>query len=1214
MPVTMDDKRQPHTNGSLKGPKALNGLNGHAVAVVPRRNTTPKKQRGFFAWSFSAIARLVTWYAIFTILFRCPASLDACNETSPKICKPYFHAKHAVAPHIAPYYDTYAAPYVNLARPYYDTLDRKVITPGRSYAVKYGGPRVAQAQAFGHAQWEKNVQPQLVKYQTLAKAQYDQTISPHVDKAATAITPYYDIARTNGLQTYHGLLVPAYEFVHPYAARGYDIAYGVTKNTAIPSTIWVWNKTYTFLDSAVWPHLRDVYVLKVEPQLVRIGERLGRYKEKKPKSAVEETETVVSRSTFVKPTTSVSSTTMSATMSATEEATQAASQTPDTDVSPSPEVSPDTQSKHAEAPKSKEEIRELAAKTVAEDLELWQGKFTQVAEEGASEIEDRVDEISARMTRNHANAMGKSLVAQLERTVSSELEDLKKAILAILESNRNNSKKRDEKLATAVRGVGLTIKNKAQNIRDWRQSYEQETEIAVTKAAEEHFSILEQTRDLALQKIGMKWAWMDGVTYKDWQKYHQLRDRLDEWTEDLKRLITTHPGLAAAQTAGIEVEDEGMAIAHEAAEELGRLKQVAAWKATAEDFTDNFDSSTMQLAAEAAEKRIAAAAESAHLAANAVVDKVMTGAKAAGESLSEMVSNAVSTEGSTTTSAIMNTEETETVIVSLSHQDQEQEDLDTSALPPMESLATEPTDSATDLGSKLSSTSDFRSTDDSTSAAEPVEPLPTLDPIDGPEQMEETILESPDLPIHSIDESPAPTTIKSALFGAAAESVPTRQPILDDDIVSSASSVLSVAQSDVPASITSAAQAAYTAAIAGAADQYSRAMSAVSVQISGEPKPAHEEMFSSVSNGYFSAMAAANSRLNEAMTAASESLYGTPTTKWMPAIPTVPSVDWERVQSIAQQNLQDSVNWASEQYESAKVAIGAAEPTPSTYLEGAEKRAEKLLDQAKHNYFAGIGIAHARYSEFLSAASTAVSSLTATPTPTNIQESASSVASVASESASSAVFAASEAAGSVASVASESASSAVSVASEAAESVASSVGDVAGDAKDSVNENWDLLVSRVSARIYGAPTPTPWYENLYVAAGGYASQAGDLAVSATEAAADQMAAASSLADEYAASASSAASSQYVAVSSLVSELIVGKEPTYTESVYSRLAHAYTAGLSSASSFASAASATAVSAASEVTNVAGSGVDAAGESIASMTDKIKDTVDHIRDEL
>ncbi len=40
---------------------------------------------------------------------------------------------------------------------------------------------------------------------------------------------------------------------------------------------------------------------------------------------------------------------------------------------------------------------------------------------------------------------------------------------------------------------------------------------------------------------------MDGVTYKDWAKYHLLKDRFDEWQEDLKQLIVTHPSLEAAQ-------------------------------------------------------------------------------------------------------------------------------------------------------------------------------------------------------------------------------------------------------------------------------------------------------------------------------------------------------------------------------------------------------------------------------------------------------------------------------------------------------------------------------------------------------------------------------------------------------------------------------------------------------------------------------------------
>lgn len=211
------------------------------------------------------------------MLFRCPATLEQCTEASPRICKPYFQLKHTVAPHLEPYYNTYAAPYVEVARPYYDTVDQRILTPSWAYATKYGGPRIAQAQAFGQTQWEKNVQPGLTKYQTLAKAKYDQSLAPHVDQVVVAVTPYYEIAKSNAQQTYNDLLVPSYVFVEPYIQRGYSTASVFATETAIPSAAWAWNKIYFFLDSTVWPHLRFVYTENVEPQLVKIGQRLGKY-------------------------------------------------------------------------------------------------------------------------------------------------------------------------------------------------------------------------------------------------------------------------------------------------------------------------------------------------------------------------------------------------------------------------------------------------------------------------------------------------------------------------------------------------------------------------------------------------------------------------------------------------------------------------------------------------------------------------------------------------------------------------------------------------------------------------------------------------------------------------------------------------------------------------------------------------------------------------
>jgi hypothetical protein len=200
-----------------------------------------------------------------------------------------------VAPHLEPYYHTYAAPYIDAAQPYYDTFDKRVITPAKVLGLKYGAPRVAQAQAFGQTQWETTLQPQVLKYQGIAKEKYDQLLGLHVDKAIAAASPYYDIAKTNALQTYYEHILPTYTTVQPYAVQGYGVLNDFTINTAIPYSTWAWTTGTVFLERIVWPKLRILYGENVEPQLVRIGERLGRYRDgKKLKAVVDEVDRSVS--------------------------------------------------------------------------------------------------------------------------------------------------------------------------------------------------------------------------------------------------------------------------------------------------------------------------------------------------------------------------------------------------------------------------------------------------------------------------------------------------------------------------------------------------------------------------------------------------------------------------------------------------------------------------------------------------------------------------------------------------------------------------------------------------------------------------------------------------------------------------------------------------------------------------------------------------------
>lgn len=1265
----MDD-----ANGSLKGPKA-NGMNG-AIKTSPNGHVVSSKHRiasagpGFLAWTFSITARLLTWYSIITILLRCPATLDACDETSPRLCKPYFQLKQSVTPHLEPYYDAYAAPYVDLARPYYNTVDEVVIAPSWRFAKKHGAPRVQQVQAFSQTQWERTVQPQIAKIQGVAQSQYDQTLATHVNRVSTAVGPYYDIARTNALQTYHDLLLPSYKFVHPYAHRGYLAASAFTAKTAVPSAVWAWNKTYVFLDGTVWPQLRVVYVENVEPQLLKIGKRLGRYNGKKTvqKSVVESSSSsptkLASASSFAKPLPSVSSTTSStwsASASVDTSTSSAATPVSSTSVDSGRSVTESLKIRSSVEPvpppegqgaaEKESPARRAAREIVAADLKDWQERYSKAADEGAAEIDERVQEIAKRMIRRNAKIMGKSLVEQLEAGIVNEMVELRRQILHIVGSAKKGSQENaQERIVAAVRQAGMAIKNKAVDVRTWRENYEAEMRAAITKAAETHFSILENIRDLALQKIGMKWAWTDGITYKDWAKYHLLKTRFEEWKGDLENLIVNHPSLEAAQLEGANLEDEAMKLAGSAARELARLKQVAAWKLAALDDTPEFDSTLMQQAAEAVEAAKVAAAnlvnsatDSAGAAKDAVVDKAEEGINAAAEALGE-AGDAISSSQQVVVDKVAEAAES----------------VQSAAAPSLEdatSEAAEPTaaTSSADSEPAIIASEELSTVVEPITEATPIQEVPDVASVrileetpiilgnttelkeDGPGPVELPQDEESDL--ETVEEAPVPSTtsIKPVFLGAAAHSAPSRKPVMDDTLDDAAGALESMRQE---------VQSAYSFAVSRANQQYSQALSIMSARISGTPEPAHEKLLASVTSAYSDAMASASSHLDNALKVASDKVYGTPTAqnKILPtslALPTVPAVDWAHVESIAAERLRQGRAWAEEQYESAKIAAGLATPTPSTPSE----HVSKMLENARHNYYAGIGVAHARYSDFMSAASAAVSSMTATPTPTDLAGTASSIASVASESAASAASAASSAASaaasaagdnvagaaaaasSIASVASESAASAASIASSAASAAASAASenvagaasaassgassivsvasenvaaaasagyDNASAAADKVAESWDVVVNKISVQIYGAPTPTPWYASVYNVAGEYAASATEGAGSATQ-----------VAGAYAAAASDEAAKQYQAVSSILSELLLGKEPTFSESVLSRLNAAYSTGVASASSIASEVHATAVSAGSEAGEAAKSVGSKVSSAASQVTAAIKD---------
>jgi hypothetical protein len=357
----------------------------------------------------------------------------------------------------------------------------------------------------------------------------------------------------------------------------------------------------------------------------------------------------------------------------------------------------------------------------------------------------------------------------------------------------------------------------------------------------------------------------------------------------------------------------------------------------------------------------------------------------------------------------------------------------------------------------------------------------------------------------------------------------------------SASSIIYGTPAPITDSIASQATAAYSSALSVASENYENARSLVSAQISGEPKPVHEELFSSAQAAYSDSVAAASSRLQAAVSAASTAIYGAP-----------PGA-LESVSSVAQSRLQEGLSAASSRYNDAKSYVAA--------INTDAPQKQKLLSQIQEQYYAGVGMAHARYSEFVEAASSAV-----VPKPTPFHESLYSKAtagvvgtstheyekalrtaeshySSASAAASSQLnqllasikniggpqkdviptvslagiassrYSASiaEASSSYASISSVIAEKVKTGASGASTAIYGSETPFTESVASAASENWEALITKASNQIYAQPTPYFVTQRLI-----------------------------SEAKEYGAVATDAAASQYSVVQSIISELVVGK--------------------------------------------------------------------------
>ncbi|KAF2215092.1 hypothetical protein CERZMDRAFT_120169 [Cercospora zeae-maydis SCOH1-5] len=1174
-----------------------------------RRSTRSHRRKGKATWSGWAAdkgVKLFIWYALYQIVFRCPSSPSQINDDTNHVCRTYLHGRDFVTPYAQPYYDQYLAPYVHQAQPYYDVANEKVYKPAYAAYETYAAPRVAQAQLLTQKQWEKTIKPQLDLAQKQVGQQYQQSLAPHVKKATGVVQPYYNGVVNSAADIWELELEPVYRKTAPYAEKIYQQGQAFAVNTALPQAQFVGSTAWSFWTRNIWPRIRILYGENVEPQLMRITARLGRYKDGKKLEAEISSVEASSRSAKVSASVdSMASSTSSTLSHATESPASAASSAVHS--TPSPSADPVTQ--------------------FNEDLKSWEDISHKAVEEGSEDLAERIQEITAQQVKS-ANSAGSALVTQLEATSESALSTVKSRIQQIVkglpeDAEENDIEAANEDLVQAVRAAGQNIKLKAQAVREWRQTRQSETESLVEMALQSTLETVDSIRELRLTEIGRKYA-SSSLPHKQWSKYNDIKKAKQTWRNDVEKAAHEHKGLKEAKHAVEEIEQIAMGVAEDAAKELGRLKKVGQWKIAANDASDDFETRTVpppvRKAKEYVVEQAAAAADAAsqvvlgskqdtvESATSVVAEKAsqaasqaseaVYGSKGSAESVVSQASSAASSlsekiAGSSTGSVESAASQAKGTAASIaSEASKSASDAAASASSVVlgeSSLSDTIKESASSAASQISKSASAASSsissavvgesslshtvkDAASSASSAVlgESSFTDSVIDAASSATENTgdlhvdySESVQKIINGAGDKASQLTqaIQDALKGASptqgtVESVSSLASEQYESALSAASSALFGTQNAVDkatssvhdqyqAAVTAAsyaiygtpataaplaaatASSAYSSAAAEASKHYDAVKSRISAQISGTPKPIQQQMFESAESAYSNALQAANSRYYSAF----------PTQGYL-----------ESISSIASSRLADGVAAAQEQYQSAKIAVGA-KPKPVH---------ERYLASAQAAWYQALGLAHGRYNEFVEAASSAIAP---TPAATGYHKSIEDVLSAAQSAYSAYTREASSKYTMLHEMASQAASAqsttvdkgtidhldeqivdAIDYAKSKLAKASKSVGSAYAASATTENplasqasENWEALISKASEQVYGAPAP--FTAVAYSYATEYAGSVTDAAASAT----------------------AAAAAQFEQVQALFSELVVGKEPDFTASAYSRLQSAYSTG-------------------------------------------------------
>lgn len=215
--------------------------------------------------------RLVAWYLLYTVLFRCP---EVPTDGSPAVCSAANAVSETLRPHLEPYYIQYVEPYVSEYAPHVKKANQEYLVPvydkAQASYEQYAGPHVSSSRDYVLKEYNRLAKPCIDDVSSKAKVYYTEYLSTHVAKCKelrTSAQPHITSAQNSVEEAYKDIFIPAYEKALPHLVKAYEQTKHVVVTIVAPMVRQNGEKA-VYWGIGIWS---DV----VRPQVGKIGERLG---------------------------------------------------------------------------------------------------------------------------------------------------------------------------------------------------------------------------------------------------------------------------------------------------------------------------------------------------------------------------------------------------------------------------------------------------------------------------------------------------------------------------------------------------------------------------------------------------------------------------------------------------------------------------------------------------------------------------------------------------------------------------------------------------------------------------------------------------------------------------------------------------------------------------------------------------------------------------